>query len=195
MQIPTLFPGHPLCANILPLFSACAFVFCLTACAPPVQPSSRSETVSNNLSDVRMPVLRSAYFESKWGKPDIEVMADGTYRLRYRQGTTLNFVVIQSLTKMNPAPAAAPDWEEAHDDPEGTTPAPPPHKQSWKHTTILGQPVKWYQADGGSGADFPAYRTTDFSLTTADGRTGIYQITVTSDSGTKAADWIHRVNW
>lgn len=142
-----------------------------------------------------MPVLRSAWFEKQWGKPHAEVMDDGTYRLRYRQGTTLNFVIISSLVKMEATPENPPDWEEDNDDPEGTTPAPAPHKQAWKHTTILGTPVKWYQADGGSGADFPGYRTVDFSLTAPDGRTGFYHIEVCADSGSKAAAWINHVGW
>ncbi len=142
-----------------------------------------------------MPVLRSGYFESKWGKPDANVMSDGTYQLRYRQGTSLNFVIIHSLIEMKPTPATPPDWAEAHYDPEGLSPAPPAHQQSWKKTTILGKAVKWYQEDGGSGADFPGYRTEDFSLTSPDGRTGYYRITVCTDSENKAADWIHRVGW
>ena len=178
---------------IFPILSACAFGLCLTACVTPA-PDKKSFD-SNNIAEAKTPVLRSTYFEKEWGKPNVEVMADGTYRLRYRQGTTLNFVIIKSLTEMKATPENPPDWKEAHEDPMGTTPAPAPHKQSWKHTTILGKPVKWYQADGGSGADFPAYRTTDFSLTAPDGRTGFYRIDVCSDSSGKAADWIHRVSW
>lgn len=142
-----------------------------------------------------MPVLRSGYFEKNWSQPNVDVMADGTYQLRYRQGTTLNFVIIRSLAKIEPSPATPPDWEEPHEDPEGTTPAPAPHQQSWKHTSIVGKPVKWYQEDGGSGADFPGYRTEDFSLTSPDGRTGCYRISVCSDTESKAAGWIHRVGW
>jgi hypothetical protein len=113
--------------------------------------------------------------------------------LRYRQGTTLNFVIINGLTKMEPGPATPPDWEEATGDPEMGAPAA--HTQAWRHTSILGKPVKWYQTDGGGGADFPGYQTEDFSLTAPDGRTGFYRITVCSDSESKTTDWIHRVGW
>ena len=178
-----------------PLLSGIALMLTLSACTPTTPGSGGPDIISNNLSEVKMPVLRSAWCESHWGKPVTEVMDDGTYQLRYRLSTALNFLIIESLAQMKTAPTSPPDWEEPHDDPEGTTPAPPAHKQSWRHTTILGQPVKWYQADGGSGADFPAYRTVDFQLTAADGRTGFYHITVCSDLETKAADWIHRVGW
>lgn len=180
-------------SNLLLLPTAFTLAFFPAACAPPVQPATRPSVVSENLSDVRMPVLRSPYFEKNWGKPDIEVMSDGTYQLRYRQGTTLNFVMIRSLTKMEPTPANPPDWKEASENPDII--APTAHKQSWKHTNILGKPVKWYQRDGGGGADFPAYRTEDFSLTSPDGRTGYYRISVDSDAESKTADWINRVGW
>lgn len=127
--------------------------------------------------------------------PDIEVKNDGTYRLRYQQEKTLNFFIIESLTSAKSTPETPPDWNDADGDPMGTQPAPVAHKQSWKQTTILGKPVKWYQHDGGGGADFPAYETVDFSLTAADGRTGFYRIEVCTDSTRKAADWIHRVGW
>ncbi len=157
--------------------------------------TSRPEQVSADLSQVKTPLLRSSHFEQAWGTPDVAVMSDGTYRLRYRQGTTLNFVIIESLARMSPMPARAPDWEEPYEDPEGTTPKPPAHPQEWRHASILGQPVRWYQNDGGSGADFPCYKTVDFALTAPDGRSGFYRISVCSDSSAKAAAWIHRVNW
>lgn len=181
--------------KLRPLHSLCAIALCLASCASPPPSSAREMVETDKLASVKMPVLRSSYFEKKWGAPDVEGLSGGGYRLRYRQGTTLNFVIIEGLTKMEPVPANPPDWEEPHDDPEGTTPAPAPHKQAWRHTTIAGVPVKWFQADGGSGADFPAYRTVDFAATAPDGRAGRYRITVCSDEDRKAADWIHRVNW
>ncbi|MES2440856.1 MAG: hypothetical protein V4584_17450 [Verrucomicrobiota bacterium] len=180
---------------LLPLLSTGMITFCLPGCVTPASRPDRPSVVSGDLAEVRMPVLRSNHFEKQWGKPDVEVMDDGTYRLRYRQGGSLNFVIIESVKEMEATPANPPDWEEPNPDPEGTTPAPPAHKQSWKHTSILGKPVKWYQADGGSGADFPGYRTVDFQLTAPDGRSGFYHIEVCSDSALKAADRIHRVGW
>lgn len=142
-----------------------------------------------------MPVLRSESLEKAWGKPDVSVKRDGTYQLRYRQGTTLNFVMVRSLVRMEPTPAHPPDWEEAYSDPEGIRPAPAPHHQSWKLARILGQSVKWYQNDGGSGADFPSYKTVDFPLTAPDGRKGIYQVEICTDSPAKASGWLQRLSW
>ena len=162
----------------------CVFVpgFCLMSCAPA-------------LSSVKVPVLRSEYFERNWGKPDVEIRPDGGYSLRYRQGTTLNFVMIHGLTSMQPPPTSPPDWVEASEDPEGTRPAPAVHRQSWGRVDILNVPVKWYQADGGSGADFPCYKTVDFALTAPNDRAGFYRIEICAETAPLAACWFERVNW
>ncbi len=142
-----------------------------------------------------MPVLRSTYFEREWGQPHLAVNPDGSYLLRYRQGTTLNFVIIRGLTNMKPVPANPPAWTGIYDDTDETTAAPPAHPQSWKETRILDQQVKWYKNDDGGGADFPCYKTVDFTLTAPNGRAGFYRIEVCAESPAKAADWIHRVSW
>lgn len=175
---------------------ACA---CLAAsCAPPSSSPTESSAVfetGGELSQVKMPVLRSSYFEKNWGKPDLTTFGDGGYRLTYRQGTTLNYVFIQGLAKALPVPASPPDWtEEIWNDQTGAV-SLAYHKQPWRDASILGTRVKWYQNDAGGGADFPCYKTTDFTLTDPNGRTGQYRISVCTTSAGEAADWIHRVNW
>ena len=167
----------------------------LASCTTPASNSAiesavQTKQVSSDLKDAKIPILRSSYFEKNWGAPDVAVFNNGTYRLRFRQGTSLNYVIIQGLLEASPAPATPPDWSD--EDLESTAPS---HKQSWRFTSILGTPVKWYQSAGESGADFPSYETVDFSLTASDGRTGYYRVEVSTDSAPKAADWIKRVNW
>jgi len=167
----------------------------LASCTTPasntaIGSAARREQVSSDLKDAKVPILRSSYFERDWGAPDVAIFDDGTYRLRFRQGTSLNFVIIQGLLEASPAPATPPDWSDEYL--ENTAPS---HKQSWRFTSILGIPVKWYQSAGDSGADFPSYETVDFTLTAPDGRTGHYRVEVSTDSPLKAADWIKRVNW
>lgn len=61
----------------------------------------------------------------------------------------------------------------------GETPQPPPGKaQTWKYTQILGQNVRWYQEDEGSGADFPAFVTEVFPVNNKQGKREYYQIIV-----------------
>jgi len=55
-----------------------------------------------------------------------------------------------------------------------------PYKQKWRHAVIAGQPVRWYQNDEGSGADFPMFKTENFAITTSRGTTEYYQVLVSS---------------
>ena len=167
----------------------------LASCTTPASNTAigstvQREQVSSDLKDAKIPILRSSYFEKNWGAPDVAVFNDGTYFLSFRQGTSLNYVIIHGLLKANPAPATPPDWSD--EDLENTAPR---HKQSWRFTNILGRPVKWYQSAGESGADFPSYQTVDFHLTAPDGRIGHYRVEVATDSPSKAQDWIKRVDW
>lgn len=140
-----------------------------------------------------IPVLRSSYLEENWGKPTVGRLEDGGWRLTYRQGTTLNFVSIYSMTSGSPAPATPPTWEEASGDPFG--PAAPIHSQKWRNATIVGKKVKWYKSDDGGGADFPSYKTVDFSAASPKGGRGHYRIQISTDVEKKAAEWFPRVNW
>lgn len=174
------------------LGTALALASCTTPASNSVIESAvQTKQVSSDLKDAKIPILRSSYFEKIWGAPDVAVFNDGTYLLSFRQGISLNYVIIQGLLEATQAPATPPGWSEK--DPTGE--AAPRHKQSWRLTNILGSPVGWYQSDGGRGADFPTYETVDFSLTAPDGRTGHYRVRVSSDSSAKAEDWIRRVNW
>lgn len=51
-----------------------------------------------------------------------------------------------------------------------------PYKQKWKSSRVVGQTVRWYQQDEGSGADFPSYLSEHFAITTRSGQKEYYQI-------------------
>lgn len=167
----------------------------LVSCVDP-KPTSGSEVreTSGDLAEAKVPVLRSAYLEKNWGLPQITTFSDGSYRMRFRQGNTLNFVFIHGLVNPSATPSQAPDVEDYGPVMEGGA-EPKRTKQQWRTADVLGHPVKWYQHDTGGGADFPCYKTVDFALTAPDGRKGHYRIEVCADSETKAAQWIRKVNW
>ncbi|MFT3991436.1 MAG: hypothetical protein QM680_08490 [Luteolibacter sp.] len=147
-----------------------------------------------DLSSAKVPALRSAWLDRNWGAPEVRIDDDGGYRLRYRQGTTLNFVFIYGLVRAEPVPAKPKDWEEETHDP-GELPGLRYHKQSWRTVSVLGKSVKWYQNDGGSGADFPCYKTVDFALTAPDGRKGFYRIEVCATTAAEAATLMRKASW
>lgn len=179
-----------------PIVLGCLVVSCSSPppdFVPRLSSLDKGESTVADFAGSKVPVLRSEYFEKAWGAPQIQRLADGGWRLRYRKGDTLNFVSVCSLTKGERAPVVPPRWEEASGDPMG--PAAPSHTQPWRSSIILSQPVRWYQADGGSGADFPTYKTVDFQATAPDGRSGWYRVEVQSTRDTEVADQIKRVNW
>ncbi|MGC4013525.1 MAG: hypothetical protein QM755_03250 [Luteolibacter sp.] len=178
-----------------------ALAFCLLAsCSSPPEnfvPRLASldggTSTTTDLTGAKIPILRSTYFEQAWGAPVIQKMTDGGWKLRYRKGNTLNFVTICSMSSGERAPVVPPQWDEATGDP--MSPGTPSHSQKWRSSIILGQQVRWYQVDGGTGADFPRYKTVDFQATGPDGRSGWYRVEVEATRDAEVMDWINRVNW
>jgi|GEM_PF-3381601 len=181
-------------------FIAVIAVGAISCSTPAVAPApstttSEPEETTVDLANAKVPVVRSAYAEKNWGLPQITIYQDGGYRLIYRQGKTLNYLFIHGMLEGEAAPATAPPWsEESFDDKTGY-PKMIRHPQEWQTSTILGKSVKWYQNDGGGGADFPLYKTVDFPAKSPDGRVGYYRIEVATTSTARAADLIKRVNW
>lgn len=60
------------------------FAACTVAPIQPSRTSSDSSESSSDLSAVKMPVLRSAFFEKQWGASSVETSGDGGYRMRFR---------------------------------------------------------------------------------------------------------------
>jgi len=170
-----------------------ALVSCGTTGAGPTV-SSDEQVDSQDITLAKVPVLRST-LEGSWGRPRVSVNADGSYRLTYRQGTTLNFVFVDGLVNPPPVPATPPQWSEESFNEKKGEPELIYHSQNWRQTQIMGKSVRWYQNDGGSGADFPAYRTVPFQLTAPDGRTATYRVEVCSTSAEQAGKWIRQVGW
>lgn len=187
-------------------FAAAVLAVLLASCAtkPAAQQEPSPDVVKHNatpadLAALKIPVLRSAWAEKNWGKPDdIQIRTDGGYMLRYRKGTSLNFLSIEGSPVAKTNPASPPSWQEEVYVGEGNPSGGPSvvdHPQNWRVTTLLGKTVEWYQNDGGGGADFPQYRTVYFPATAPDGRTGWYRLRVDADSAANAAKWIDKAGW
>lgn len=95
--------------------------------------------------------------------------------------SSLTFFFIRKMAGPGPAMAQPPLIQPMY---AGETPQPPPGKpQFWKYTKILGQNVRWYQEDEGSGADFPAFVTEVFAIINAQGKREYYKIVVCHGMG------------
>ena len=142
-----------------------------------------------------VPLLESDFFAQNWKIQSQRPTRNGGHQIIYRQGTSLNMVMVESLPGAVPVPAIPPPVRfavEAPGEPHGAVRERP---QPWRTTTILGHPVRWFQVDEGSGADFPAYETVVFPLTHPDGRSGYYRVRVLAEDAASAAKWISKVNW
>lgn len=124
-----------------------------------------------------VPVLQSKAFESKWGKPKVEVNGAGGYRLSYSDpGGPFNRLVIYGSAKPWPALSAPPkaSFSEMVNGELGEV----KRAQSWRTVVVAGKTVRFFQESGPGGADGAYYSTEGFSLVGPDGRTGHYRLVV-----------------
>jgi hypothetical protein len=141
-------------------------VLLLTACV-----DSGSSAVSGSVS------LQQPSLAARWTSQE---ESDG---VRYTDPkSSLVFFYIRKVAGPGPAMAQPPLIQQMY---SGETPQPPPGKpQAWKNTQIVGQNVRWYQEDEGSGADFPGFATEVFSITNAKGQREYYKIIICHGMGT-----------
>lgn len=103
--------------------------------------------------------------------------------------SSLTFFFIRKMAGPGPVLGQPPRIQPMY---AGETPQPPPGKpQFWKYTKILGQTVRWYQEDEGSGADFPAFVTEVFPITNAQGKREYYKIVVCHGMG---ANYVNEID-
>lgn len=127
---------------------------------------------------IKVPVLRSAVLEKRWGKPRLLVGPNGGYALRYenprRPGTHLT--IFGSARKYPTAGPFAPPYTDLGADAGSGTFSPREVAQSWKSTLIAGREVRYCIAEAGSEDDPVQYTTETFRLTAPDGRTASYRL-------------------
>lgn len=103
--------------------------------------------------------------------------------------SSLTFFFIRKMAGPGPVLGQPPRIQPMY---SGETSQPPPGKpQFWKYTKILGQTVRWYQEDEGSGADFPAFVTEVFPITNAQGKREYYKIVVCHGMG---ANYVNEID-
>jgi hypothetical protein len=130
-----------------------------------------------NTSSVKIPVLQSKAFESKWGKPKVELNGTGGYRLSYSNPSTpFDRLVIYGSSTAFPALSSPPkaSFDEMVNGELGVV----KRAQSWRTVMVAGKKVRYFQESGPGGADGAYYSTEGFSVTGPDGKTGYYRMVV-----------------
>lgn len=139
---------------------------------------------ASSLAAASVPILRAPGLDAKWGAPQMDVAADGSYRLSYKDPSRpFERLVIYGSPKPMPVLTDPPlvSYEDlVNDELTGLT-----RPQAWETTVILGRSVRWFKEADGGGADGDYWSTEGFSVTAADGRSGNYRLVI--ESITKAA--------
>lgn len=140
---------------------------------------------NRDASRIKVPVLRSAALEKRWGKPRLLVGPNGGYALRYehprQRGSHLT--IFGSARKYPVAGPFAPPYTDLGADPQSGTFSPREVAQSWQNVRIAGRGVRYCIAEARSDEDPVQYTTETFRLTAPDGRTASYRLRSASASG------------
>ncbi len=168
---------------LIPLFTGCA-VEKMKEEDPgiPTTPYHMAEPV-RSLDGVKIPVMRSAELERKWGKPRIVVLPDGGYSLSYsKPGSSFETLRIYGApgTIDSDAPEPPPYTDIAFD-PETRNVTTARYPQKWNTVTLIGRPIHYYLHSPGGGADAPQWSTVTFPLHWPDGPSASYRIMTTSN--------------
>lgn len=133
-------------------------------------------------ASITIPILRSPELERRWGKPQITVLADGTYRLEYsKPGNHWETLTIYGtpgrIDSDGPeAPPVRAIGISKNGKPQGVY-----IKQQWRTTTILGRPIHFHETDQGTGADPVMHSTVTFPIERPGQPVASYRLTATSN--------------
>lgn len=143
---------------------------------------------AKNRKKVFIPFLHSPALERAWGKPELLVGKDGSYLLSYQSPhSSLDLFTIHAFSTPFPALSEVPVTNEpAMVNDELATIR---RHQEWEAASlILKRPdttqrlgLRYFQLDGGGGADAPLYATDTFTITLGQS-TGYYVLTTTTVS-------------
>jgi len=133
-------------------------------------------------SRIRVPVLHSAGFEKRWGKPKLLVGPKGGYALRYvsPKDNNLHLTIFGSPEKFSTAGSTPPSYTSLGKDSVNHTYMPREVSQKWRDIRIAGKNVRYCISEEISD-DLPLqFSTETFRLTAPDGRTASYRIRAAS---------------
>lgn len=144
-----------------------------------------SGEAAETLEGITIPHLVSKSLAENWGKPEIWVLEDGSYGIRYlNPDPDSPFEVVTILGFASPTPALTSAPDQAFDEMVNGELTSVERPQSWKSVkvSISGategkQKLQYFREYAGGGADGPRDSTNTFSLT-KNGQAGYYIVVV-----------------
>lgn len=139
---------------------------------------------NRDLSRIRIPILRSATLEKRWGKPRTLSGPKGGYAMRYQdpRNKDRHVTLFGSPDSFPIAGLTPPPYTELGRDQKTNTYAPREVQQMWQLTSINGRPVRYCIAEGGGEGQAMQFSTETFRTTAPDGRSASYRIRFATDS-------------
>lgn len=146
-------------------------VILLQQCAPSSKPEENQfarfheDGLPSDLSLTKLPIVKSPALEKRWGKPNVSVLPDGSYKITYlnpqRSFEALSIYVspgYKNTDAPNPPPYGSIGFDE-----KTNSPIPVKTAQPWSTATIMGKPVHTYCDYAGDGADPASFDSITFS--------------------------------
>ncbi len=150
-----------------------------------------------SLAAVMVPVAQSRVLEVRWGRPELRVLADGSYMLKYQKDESgfERLLVIGSPGSFAVAGSPPSYFEEEYDE-VAREPKLVKRQPEWSTVSVMGRSVRYAMSSAGSGADPQEFATETFRATGPDGRGGSYRIFASSNIGqSTAASYLTTVTW
>ena len=143
----------------------------------------QATAANHDASRIRIPVLKSAAMEKRWGNPKLLVGPKGGYVLRYEDPNDddTHLTIYGSPEKFSTAGLIPPPYTELGLDGKKKTFTPVEVSQQWRNVRIAGNNVRYYISEGFSGDQPTQFSTETFRLTAPDGRTASYRIRTASN--------------
>lgn len=148
----------------------------------------QATAANHDASRLRVPVLKSAAMEKRWGKPKLLVGPKGGYVLRYQDPNDddTHLTIFGSPEKFNTAGLIPPPYTELGMDKKNKTFTPVVVSQQWRNVQLAGRNVRYFISEGYSADQPTQFSTETFRLTAPDGRTASYRIRTASNDEKKA---------
>lgn len=144
----------------------------------------QATATNRDLSRIKVPILRSATLEKRWGKPRTLSGPKGGYAMRYQdpRNKSRHVTIFGSPDSFPIAGVTPPPYTELGRDHDNNTYEPKEVQQLWQLATINGRLVRYCISEGGDGSHPDQLSTETFRTTAPDGRSASYRIRFATDA-------------